>query len=75
MNNSFNLKDYKDAKYIVPQLEAILKVVSLSIAGLKIFKAFIPVAVILSTLNEQKVVLEIYLQRYKKILQNKGKRI
>lgn len=70
----FNLKDYKEAKTVLPHINAVLKIINLSMMGLKMFKTYIPVAVILSTMNEQKVILEIYQQRYKKILDKKGKR-
>lgn len=71
---TFNLRAYKEAKIMLPQLESILKIMNLSIAGFKLFKGFIPVAVVLSTLNEQKVVIEIHRDRFKRIVDNKGMR-
>ncbi len=75
MTDVFNIKAYKEAKIMLPKIDGILRIINLSISGLTIFRAFIPVAVILSTMNEQKVTLEIHRLRYKKIIENKGKRL
>ena len=70
-----NLKDYREAKIILPQLEAILRIVNLSIQGLSFYRAYMPVSVMLHTLKEQKIVLEIHRDRYKRIVDMKGKKL
>ena len=69
-----NLQDYKSAKTVLPHINAILHIVNLSIRGLNLYRVYIPVNVILHTLQEQKTVLEIYQMKYKKILEMKGRK-
>lgn len=73
MATNFNLKAYKEAIVICIHLEAILKVVNLSINGLKHFRPYIPVSKILKVLEEQKIVLEVQYKKYEKIKKTKGK--
>lgn len=68
-----NLKKQKEAKAVIPHLEAILKVFVLTIAALKIFKAYIPVAKVLAVIEDQKLILDSHLTKYRKLLKENEK--
>lgn len=71
MEKVTDLKKYKEAKAVTPHLEAILKVFVLTIAALTRFKAYIPVAKVLVVIEDQKLILESHLSKYRKILKDK----
>lgn len=71
MENVTNLKQYKEAKAVIPHLEAILKVFDLTIKALKIFKAYIGVAKVLLVIEDQKLILESHLAKYRKLINDK----
>lgn len=73
MANVTNLKNHKELKKVkiyVEHLEAILKVMNLSIQGLTHFEVYIPVYQSLSTLREQKRILESHLNKYQQMLKD-----
>lgn len=67
-----DLKKYREAKTILPHIEAILKVINLSIKSLSHFKSYLPVMRILVVMEEQKTLLEINQKKYAEIIKNKG---
>lgn len=71
MEKIVDLKKYKEAKAVIPHLEAILKVFTLTIAALTRFKAYIPVAKVLVVVEDQRLILESHLKKYKNILNDK----
>lgn len=68
-----NLLEYKKAKILADDLEKILKVINLSISALHHYSKYAPVNVIISTLQTNKTLLEIHYNKYKRIVQTKGK--
>lgn len=73
MANVHNLKDYKKANVYVTHLQAILKVIDLSIRGLTMFEVYTPVGRILTNLKNEKIVLEAHLTEQKRILKERGR--
>lgn len=67
------LGDYKISKTVVTELEAILKVINLSIAGLGYFKNYTSVTKILNVLENERGILNAHLQKYAKVQKDKGK--
>lgn len=70
-----NLKDFKDvkkAKVYHTHLTAILRVVNLSIAGLKHFEIYTSVKEILKTLKQEKKMLESHLFKMEKLIKEKS---
>lgn len=65
-------KQYKRAKILVSDLEKIIRIINLSISALHHFSKYAPVNQIISTLQTNKTILEIHLNKYKKIVENKG---
>lgn len=70
-----NLKNYKEAKAILPHIDAIIKVLNLTEKGLSHFNSFIPVARILKVIREEKSILESYKQEFEIVRKSKGKKI
>lgn len=68
-----NLLEYRKAKILVGDLEQILKVINLSISALHHYSKYAPVNLIISTLQTNKTLLEIHYNKYKRILETKGK--
>jgi hypothetical protein len=54
-------------------LQAILKVIDLSIRGLTMFEVYTPVGRILTNLKNEKIVLEAHLTEQKRILKERGR--
>lgn len=75
MNNIHDLQKIKRAKIIVRELEQVLKIINLSIQGLKPYKKYTTLSETLLCLRDSKDILEIHLSHNKKILENKGKTI
>lgn len=68
-----DLKAYREAKTILPHLNAILKVIDLSIRSLAHFKSYLPVMRILVAMEKEKTLLELNQKKYEAILKSKGK--
>ena len=74
MTKSINsLLEYRKAKILAADLEQILKVINLSISALHHYSKYAPVNLIISTLQTNKTLLEIHYNKYKRILETKGK--
>lgn len=73
MTDQFDLKNYKQAKVIVPHLKSIINLINLAIKGLEYYKAFVSVNRILQVMYEEKRTLENAERKYSKIVQNRGK--
>lgn len=72
MSNISNLHKYKRAKVIVKDLNDIIKAMSLSIQALTFFKKYAPVMDAIHNLKDNKVLLEIHLDKQKRIVETKG---
>lgn len=68
-DNVVNLKDYRQAKRFTDDLEQILKIVNLSIAGLSHYSKYSAVNVIISTLQTNRTLLEIHYNKYLRVLE------
>lgn len=69
-----NIAEYKKAKVIVKDLEKALKVITATETSLKGLGHYRPVAHILTTINEHKPYLQIFLEEYKIIVETKGRK-
>lgn len=69
-NHDFN--KYKKAKIIVSELETLLKIIDLSIKGITPFKKYNSISETLMCLNDNKTILDIHLNHYKKVIETKG---
>jgi hypothetical protein len=69
-----SLSDLRKAKIFVKDLEKILKLVDASEAALRNYEKYRPVAHILTTLKEERMFLEVFLEQNKAIVDSKGKR-
>lgn len=72
-NDITRFKKYKKAKLCVEHLQAILKVIDLSIRGLSNFEVYVSVHRILNVMRDEKRFLEAHLKEQKSILESKGK--
>lgn len=72
-NNVHNLNQLKKARLYAEHVEAIIKVIDLSLKGLKHFEPYTSVARIMQVLNEERKVLQDHLDKCKKIKETKGK--
>jgi hypothetical protein len=68
-----NLLEYRKAKILAQDLESILRVINLSISALHHYSKYAPVNLIISTLQTNKTLLEIHYNKYKRIVETKGK--
>jgi len=73
MDDLHNFKNYKKAKVYVQHLEAILKVVDLSVKGLSLFEVYIPVHRILVVMKDERRFLESHLKEQQEIIRRRGK--
>lgn len=67
-----NLAEYQKAKVVVKDIEKMLKIIMLAETGLKKYQHYRPVQSILTTIYNEKALLEIYLEQYKMIVETKG---
>ena len=65
-----DVKDSKKLKIILEDLENIVKIYTLSIQGLLLYKKYIPCQETLAMLKSNKMLLEIHLNKTKKIIEN-----
>lgn len=75
MSSTTKLSDYKEIKksqVIVKELTVILKIVKLTIKGLKMFDYYSPVKDLLHNLKDTKTVLEIHLNHNQHIVEGKS---
>lgn len=68
----YNITEYKKAQVIVKDLEKVIKVINAAETSLISHDRYRPVAHILTTLSNEKALLQIYLEQYKVILETKG---
>jgi len=68
-----DLSEYRKAKIIIKDLDVILKIINLSISALHHYSKYAPVNLIISTLQTNKTLLEIHYNKYKRIVETKGK--
>ena len=73
MSNVHDLKKFKAVKLIDRDLAQLVKVLDLNIKGFQNYKHYIPIAKVLATLNEQRTILAIHLEKCKQVLKDKGK--
>lgn len=73
MNNLSDLRKYKKAIVVHKDLETCIKIMSLAIQGLSNYSKYIPVLDSFATLQKNKAILEIYLDKCDKIIKEKGK--
>lgn len=71
MEKIIDLQKYKEAKAVVPHLEAVLKIFTLAIKALSYYRAYICVARVLIVLEDEKMVLESHLYKYRSYLGEK----
>ena len=67
-----NLNEYAKARVIVKDLEKVLNIINATEASLRSHSKYRPVQYILTTISDAKPILELYLERYKIILETKG---
>lgn len=66
-------KDLKKIAVMVEELEAAILLMDTSIRGLNLFMKYIPVMEATSSLLNNKTLLEIHLNKYKRMLKNENK--
>lgn len=75
MNNSIhNIKDYKQALVYSKDIEKVLTIVKATQASLRSYEHYVPVQHILASLTDERLILEIYLDQFKEVIKNKGKK-
>ena len=67
-----NITEYKKAQVIVKDLEKVLMVLNATEASLMNYDRYRPVSHILTTLSNEKILLELYLEQYKLVVETKG---
>lgn len=67
-----NITEYKKAQVIVKDLEKAIKVINAAETSLLGYDRYRPIAHILTTLSNEKALLQIYLEQYQIILETKG---
>lgn len=70
---SYDLKAYKQSKVYCEHIEAILRSLHLAEKCLTHFKVYTSVQKILSVIEDEKRILQIHYEKYKKIKETKGK--
>lgn len=68
-DNIIDINEYRKAKRFTDDLEQILKIVNLSIAGLSHYSKYTAVNVIISTLQTNRTLLEIHYNKYMRVLE------
>lgn len=68
-----DLAKYKKAKIVVRDLEQILKILGLSLKGLKPYKKYTSLSETMMALEDSRTILEVHLEHHKRILETKGK--
>lgn len=74
MNDVHSLKNFKDAKTLLPHIEKILYIFDLTEKSLGYYKSYIPAAKVLRVIIEQKKELQLHRDFYKKVKESKGKK-
>lgn len=69
-----SISDLRKAKVFVKDLEKAIKIIEATQAALKSYEKYRPVHHILTTINEEKMFLEVFLEQNKAIIESKGKR-
>lgn len=72
---AIDLSEYKKAKrseVIVEELEEVLKMIRLTIKGLRLFRYYSPVKELLTQLHDTKTILEVHNNHHKNIIAQKG---
>lgn len=67
-----DFQKYKEAKVILPQINTILGILNLAEKTLNYYRNYIPVAKILYTIREQRIILQTYKEDFEKIKKTKG---
>ena len=67
-----NIVEYKKAIVIVKELEKVIKILRATEISLRSYTKYRPVQYILTTLVDEKSLLEMHLERYKIIKETKG---
>lgn len=70
-----NLKRYKESLSILPDVEAMLKIFTLTELALTHYAHYLPAYKVLSTVKDQKRMLEMHHRELLEIKNSKGKRI
>jgi len=70
----YNLAEYQKAKIVVDELNNIHRILLIASSGLKKYDHYRPVQAILTTIYNEKALMDIYLEQYKIIVETKGQR-
>jgi len=73
MNEINDFNKFKKAKIVVQELEQVLKIINLSLSGLKPFRKYTSLSETILCLEDSKSILEIHHEHHKKVIENKGK--
>lgn len=74
--SAINLDEYKKtkrSKVIVAELKAVLRIVNLTIRGIKGFNYYTPVKDLVTHLRDSKTILEVHLNHHIKLLEKESK--
>ncbi len=69
----YDLKKYREARALLPHIDTILKILTLTEKALSYYICYIQVAKILSVIKQEKVILENYKGLLKKNQETRGK--
>lgn len=72
MNEVSDFNKYKKAKTVVEELDMVLKIINLTIKGLKPFREYNSLSETLEALKDSKTILGIHFEHNKQVLKNKG---
>ena len=71
MDNVVDLKKYKKAKIVAKDLEQIIKILELTMQGLGKYSKYTHVAEVLAHVQQKKVILKVYLDKCKALIDKK----
>jgi hypothetical protein len=72
MSSIFQLQDYKKAKIICKEIEAIDSLLTKQLQELKPFSKYSPVYFVFNSILENKALLDLHYKKYKEIVDKKG---
>lgn len=67
-----NINEYKKAKVVVKELEKALAVLNASYSSLSAYSKYRPIGVVLTTIEQNRILLDRYLGQFKIIVETKG---
>lgn len=72
MNEISDFNKYKKAKTVVEELDVVIKIINLTLKGLKPFREYTTLSETIECLKDSKTILGIHLDHQRQILKNKG---